>query len=843
MKKITKILALVLALVMVLSCFAACKKNPTTDPTTGKDPTTPTDPNTPKAPATYTDKGYTTALGINWNPHTWETDPDSTIMGYLETPLATMSIKDSVNGIYQWVFKAATSVTDVTKVNKSDLTKYNVSLPAGVTVDDVEKGYVFEIKLNPNMKWENGVKINADTYIYSMKALLDPAMRNYRANLYYSGESAVAGGSKYFNSGAPIYEPMVPAYEETPDYSYDLDAGIAAGKVFMIVSEKLTLVPYTINTLINDYNPAGKDALKAITNEANPYGATPVTAKNLDAVKKLLAAALVPFGITWDNLDAETQKAYLMESLFVFNDKYGEKYEYDGTVGCYKVDEYTIRYVTQSQIDYYYFLTSCTSNWLVYEELYEKGKDTTGALTTTNYGTSKETSMSYGPYKIQDLQLKKQIIFVQNENYYQYTKLEDGTLYGETDYEVDGKKVQAYKTTKVVIDVMTEEAAKQAFLKGELTSWTPSADEFTQYTTSEQMYQVDETYTYSFFFNTNVDKLQEMDKSKGNTNSVVLSNDNFRKAFSLAINRQDWVTATEGYKPAYSLMNNMYFYDVYNDPSSVYRKTDEAMQAICDLYGVQYGPDKAYKTLVDAYNSINGYNLTEAKNLMKIACDELVAAGLYTKGQEIKIRIAYSAGELTSANQSQVAKVNQYLNAAMEGSGFGKITLEAVGKISSRHDKVPAGEYAIGYGAWGGAAFYPFRNMQVYCDTEQNKVNELGCWAPQSETLTININGEDVTMTWQDWSRALVGNGPYANASFDVKLQVTSTMEKEFLKKYYRIPLAASSAAFLMSYQVSYFTEEYNIMYGFGGLELLQWNYSDAEWAAYIAKAGGTLVY
>jgi len=845
MHKITKILALVLALVMVLSCFAACGKKDPTDPTKGSDPTNPTNGSTVKEPATYTDKGYTTALGTNWNPHTWETDPDSSIMSYLETPLATMSIKDSENGIYQWVFKAATSVTDVTKLHKEDLTKYNVSLPAGVTVEDVEKGYVFEIKLNPEMKWENGTKINADTYIYSMKALLDPAMRNYRANLYYSGESAVAGGNTYFNSGAPIYKPMVPAYSSAPDYSFDLDAAIKNGTAFINISSTATTLmgtQYSFQWMAtNGY--ASKDIVTALSKEANPYGYTPVTEKNLESVKTLINQVMAAFGTDMSTVSPDVAKGIYMEGLFYATGENSPLAEYDATVGCYKVDEYTIRYVTQSQIDYYYFLTSCTSNWLVYKDLYEAGKDTTGVLTTTNYGTSKETSMSYGPYKIESLQAKKQIVFVQNENYYQYTKLEDGTLYGETDYEVDGKKVQAYKTTKVIIDVMTEEAAKQAFMKGELTSWTPSADEFTQYTTSEQMYQVDETYTYAFFFNSNVDKLKEMDKSKGNTNSVVLSNDSFRKAFSLAIDRKDWVTATEGYKPAYSTMNNLYFYDVYNDPTSVYRKTEQAMQAICDLYGVQYGPDKAYKTLTEAYNSINGYNLTEAKKLMKTACDELVAAGLYTKGQEIKIRIAYSAGELTSANQSQVAKVNQYLNAAAEGSGFGKITLEAIGNIPSRHGKVPGGEYAIGYGAWGGAAFYPFRNMQVYCDTDQYDVNELGCWDPSSEELTITIKGEDVTMTWEAWSRALIGNGPYANADFDVKLHVTATMEKEFLQKFYRIPLAASSAAFLMSYQVSYFTEEYNIMYGFGGLELLQWNYSDAEWAEYIQKAGGTLLY
>ena len=112
---------------------------------------------------------------------------------------------------------------------------------------------------------------------------------------------------------------------------------------------------------------------------------------------------------------------------------------------------------------------------------------------------------------------------------------------------------------------------------------------------------------------------------------------------------------------------------------------------------------------------------------------------------------------------------------------------------------MPKGEFAIGYGAWGGAAFYPFRNMQVYCDTEEYDINEAACWNPAAEELTINIEGEDVTMTWQDWSRALVGTGPYAGASAEVKLAVTATMEREFLNKYYRIPLAGSCVASLLS--------------------------------------------
>lgn len=250
--------------------------------------------------------------------------------------------------------------------------------------------------------------------------------------------------------------------------------------------------------------------------------------------------------------------------------------------------------------------------------------------------------MSYGPYKIESIQEGKQIVFVQNPEWYGYVKQDDGSLLSMTNFDVDGAPVQQYQTTKIIIDVMDEAAAKQAFLKGQLTEWTPSADDLLTYSTSDALYKVDETYTMSFFFDTGLEALKEMDKSKGNTNSVVLSNINFRKAMSLSIDRAEYVTATTGYKPAFSLLNSLYFYDVYNDPTSSYRNSDQAMQAIVNLYGVEYGEGKAYATLKEAHDSINGYNLTEAKELMKQACEELVADGLYTEGQDIKIRIEWA---------------------------------------------------------------------------------------------------------------------------------------------------------------------------------------------------------
>ena len=144
-----KHISLVLALMMCVSVFAGCKSDPRKNVVGGN----------------YTYNSYTTALGTNWNPHTWETSADDSILSYLSSPFCTMSILDSENGVYQWVYDMATSIEDVTAANQADLTKYNCVLPEGQTAETTESGYVFEIKLNEKACWQDGTPINADTYI------------------------------------------------------------------------------------------------------------------------------------------------------------------------------------------------------------------------------------------------------------------------------------------------------------------------------------------------------------------------------------------------------------------------------------------------------------------------------------------------------------------------------------------------------------------------------------------------------------------------------------------------------------------------------------------------------
>ena len=839
-KRNLTIIALILALVMILPMLSSCAKksadgnNADVTPDGGKEEPTGNTVTPPTGGAetgtdnsvklNYTYKVGTTSLGATWNPHL--ADADKAILGYVSSPLVDVSILDSEKGIYQWVYEMAQSVADVTAQNKSDITKYGA-----IVTGDIDSGYVFEIKLNPNAAWENGVKITADDYIYSMMQLLEPKMRNSGAEAYIDGEFAIAGAMEYYNAGAPIYLPVVPNYSNggVPDYSFDVDAS----KVYInLTSNEMTITGYSFEYMLR-YS-VDKELYDKLADYADGYGYILVSEDNADDVYTICDQYLKTFGMSIYNSDGSINDEYFKEFLFYASGK-SEALGFD-SVGLYKVDDHTIRYVCENRISLEEFLPSLTSNWLVYRELYEAGKSESNGFFVTNYGTSKDTSMSYGPYKIESIQSGEKIELAQNENWYGFQKNSDGTLKKDeegnlisyTGFLVDGESVRQYMTTRIIIEAMNENEMKNAFLKGELSEWYPASDEFTWMKYSGQLVQIDEQYVTSLFFNTNASVLQNLDEQGINTNSFVLSNDNFRKALSLAINRDKYAEVTAGYKPTVSLITSVYNYDLYRDPASFYRRSDAAKQAILDLYGVKYGEGEKYATLDEAYASITGYDASRAKMLFMDAFDELTEEGLYVAGADIKIQIAWSGGELTYDDERQIEILNSMISEALSGTGFGRITLEPIGSVENRYAEVMAGRCAIGFGAWGVDADKPFELMKLYFDFYDNgHTSEVLVWSPYRTDLTINVNGNDVTMSWSDWARACT-TGAYANADIATKLKITAALEREFLSLYLNIPLCSTACAYLMSYQVSNYTDNYNVAYGFGGLRLLRYNFDDA---------------
>ncbi len=383
--------------------------------------------------------------------HFIESDEDLEIMHLMLPPLAKEVVVDTKTGEVQWVFLAATDIQDVTKDNQDDLTRYQVTLPRGKTAEEIEGGYVYEIKLRPEMCWADGTAITADDYLYSMKALLDPERKYSAASYgpYCSGSSALAGGYAYFAVGKPRLVRMVPLYDEgeTPVYAYDLQTEIAAGHVYLdLFTGGMALYPLGFNLpgmLASDGTKLFNELKKGYSEEQ-----IPITPENYETLKAVIADAVEnTLEMDWDTLDQTRQEQLIMEALWIHDETGYPPVSFD-TVGLYKVDDYTIRYVCQESCEYETFLYLTRENWLVHQSTYEASLEE-DALYSYSW-----SALSCGPYQVdyEASEALKRIVLIQNENYWGYTRNADGSLSAMTPYLVDGAQQPQYEAHQIVVE-------------------------------------------------------------------------------------------------------------------------------------------------------------------------------------------------------------------------------------------------------------------------------------------------------------------------------------------------------------------------------------------------------
>ena len=778
-KMLKRVLVLALAAAMTLS-LAACG-------------------GTKKDNASYTYNVYMEASPTNWNPHTWEMNSDSEIMSYIEMGLVDVQIAaDGVN--FEWVMEMAEDINDITK-DYADKAKW------GITED---AGRVWEIKLNKAAQWADGTPINADTYVYSMQQLLSSEMKNYRAGNYVSGDSSIVGAEGYFNN------------DQVGQTKYAQATTVAGDKYF--VNTDVATVFFGSDTMA-DYIGAGYEANYpsfAAFKDCVGKGYVEATDELMAAVKSLAAECGDANPDAWK------------EIVFAANGVVEEtKWE---DVGLVKVDDYTILYITNLPIDEFNFFTACTSNWIVYEKLYEAGKSKTGDLTATNYGTSADTYMSYGPYKLASFETDKQFVLEKNDKWYGYT---------------DKKHEGQYQTTKVVYQIVADHNTQlQLFNQGKLDSVALTADDMAKYKMSDYLLQTDQTYTFRWVFATDLEALKNLEKEANDgSNKRVLSYDDFRKAISYSMDRAKFCTeATSAYKPAFVLLNSLYYYNIANDTNSIYRNTDEAKQAILNVYDVKYDAN----TDLDAeVAKITGYDVEAAKELFQSVYEQAKKDGNYTDGQAIVIRCcASAAADLSAEDKTQETLMNEFVKAATVGTGFeGKISFKFESGRSARYDDVAAGRIEMIRGAWGGAAFYPFNAMRCYTDeTYAGTIHESCGWDPKTATIDITYDfdgdgkAETVTDTYFNWSQSIAAGGKLAN-NMSARLFVLAAVETAVVKEYQCIPWASETQCSLYSMKQKMGTTQYNIMYGYGGIRHMTYNYTDAEWEKFVSEEGGTLSY
>ncbi|MBR6668979.1 MAG: hypothetical protein IKL25_11590 [Clostridia bacterium] len=824
-----KILALVLVLAMALPCFAMAED----------------------AAPSYVYKDSVSTLATNWNPHTYQTTDDAYPADFLRSGLYTFIFNDELHPVegkdpyagYKIVPEmAAAEPVDVTEQVKAEHPEFGI--PESAT-----SGYAYVIELNPACTWEDGTPINADTYIESMKRLLDPKLINYRASDYYAGDFCIAGAESYANAGRVVKVDNGVALAYTMDNLVKAEDGTyvtAEGfPVFLAVNYALDWCGgNTLKDYVDAYGEAyfGMDNWETLVGMMDENGLIPLTDENL-----ALYATVTTTNPNWGETAADLPNYFIVEKTYP---EVGFE-----TVGLYKNDEYSITLVLGKSLKGFYLLYNLSGNWIVDVEMYDACLQQTGDGWTSTYNTSIETTKSYGPYKMVGYEADKSMRFVKNENWWGYT---DGKhVYVDP---VDGQTYDMYMTTEIDTQVVAEaDTRKMMFLKGQLMGYGLQAADFATYRNSEYVYFTPSETIFFLIFNGYKEVIDQREANEGfdttkyDLQTMTLTS--FRKAVAVTYDKELFAaTISPARSGGYGLIGSNYIYDP--ETGAKYRDTDQAKQALCDFYSVDVS---AFASLDEAVNSITGYDPVAAKELYTVAFNEALAAGYITDNDgdgicDQIIRIEYCSSATSDFMVRTIAYLNEKMAEVTVGTPFeGRIEFyESAPYGNDWSNKIKSGMSDTVLGGWSGSALNPFGLSDLY--TNPSYQYDAKWFDATTVDMTLTIGGEEITTNLKNWSDALNGativvNGKEynfgdGNATVEERLNILAGIETKVLGTYDYIPMLQDAGASLLSQQVYYVVEEYNPIMGRGGIAYMKYNYTEDEWVEYVnSQPDGILTY
>lgn len=653
----------------------------------------------------------------------------------------------------------------------------------GVPADATE-GYAWKVELNPDLCWEDGTPITADDYEYSLQQYLNPEMSNYRASYFYTGSMGLANAQKYYNS----------AHAGEIGYVQTLaDLGFSS-------VEEAEAAGYT------DFG-VDLDGFWGIA-EAGIVSIADETEYRDEAVDEGEAEANVSGKYIYDNYLAPgmSYESYVTDYVYVGETLEGAEWE---EVGFVKNDDYSVTFIFANPNTEFDFEYGISSLMLVKEDLYEANKQQTGDIVKCSYGTAVDKFMSYGPYKIASFQEDKEMRLTRNDAWYGYS---------------DGSHEGLYQTTDIVQSYVTEKTTQLSlFLQGKASQYALTSEDMDSYGSSDYVHYMPETFAYHYSFNTDLDALKA-EETPGENHSIIAYKD-FRHAVSLAVDRSEYVSSiTSSSEVGFGLLSYVYVCDP--DTGELYRDSEYAKQALCDAYGAS---DES---------EITGYDKEAAAALFQSAYEQCLADGNISETDVVSIDFH------TYGSENYYVKLVDFLQNAISEATVGtdlegKVTVNMVEDMDY-YNNMLSGLVDVTLASWGGSDMDPYSIMECYCS--DSLLQEYG-FDPYTVTAAIEVNGEEITKTLNEWYVALC-QGEYKIADTDTKNQILAGMERALIEEYAVVPLYYLTSSALYEQRIMLGSDEYvNSLLGFGGIEYITYTMDDAEWAAYCAENNNQLTY
>lgn len=843
-----KLMAVLLVLAVSVGVFTACKPN-----------------NEGKGVNTY--RSYTVTMPSNWNELTYEDNNDTQILDYLVSSFFEYDYKFEddkkytasgevnadaiVSGGYTVNYSAATNLEDVTST---------VGEEWGYTDKQKADGsYAWKITLRQDLKWHDGTPIDATDFVYTMQQQLDPKFQNMRASTYYANIQ-VKNARSYVYQGQSGWFPADGPYTVFEEALYDKIVFSLASSEENKEERSGAVCSMRGAFGFPDEWTAAKVAAYLVANGINkPIDATVEELLALEGKTYAQIVADEALNATWTKL-IDSWKTEPNEELDFFVVEYTYPELSFEKVGLYAPSKYEIVLCLEAPIKCkkengelsYEAAYSLSSLPLVKRDLYERCKrePAEGAtLYTSVYNSDKDTTASWGPYKLTQFQKGKAYTLSRNDNWY--------------GYNMDLYKNQ-YKIDKIFCEQVSEVNTQWTkFLAGEIDDIGLDVAHKDDYRNSKYTQYAPGTGTFGTNLYANLDVLKTAGRNNG-----ILAIEDFRKAFSLYLDRADYnATCYTSHKACYGLLGPSYYYDIEN--GGVYRDTQIAKEGLLRVYGFTQKEDgtwtdgtTTYTDYQKAYDAMNGMNRPLSKQLVEAAYAELTAnAEKYGYDATKKIELKFG----TSADNANTRRHYDYMKKTFEemvaGTSLeGKLDItfdSSFGENWAKDFKSGSYDIATGTGFQGGA-FDPFGFLQCYVDPEAGLMYSTW-WDTSKEALTYTMPegdyegaGEAITMSVFNWYCCLNGIAESKNqpksynwgAGFipeTARMALLSKIEEVVLSKYFSIMTTSQFSATVTSAKFAAISDEHNVFMGFGGIRYLQPKYDDAEWRAYVAANNNNL--
>ena len=807
---------------------------PVTYPT---DPTVMPGMNEVKEGHTYTYNVAASKLPTNWNIHDYQTNTATMVTDYTTDSMYTFDFNTSLDG-YRIVPSMATDFPE--DVTADYYGQYGV--------EEGDANRVYKITLKDDLKFDNGDPITAATFVESMKLLLNPKALNYRADTYFKGNLVIHNARAYALQGSTVLASARDKYDTWEEAKADPNI------VFDILTNNTGFGTWASNNYPSYYDKVKDTGWAWLTTglgaETTPEAVFALQDKNwaeIEADPALKAA--------WDAVIAMWQTDPNEElDFFGYYDKMPATDFADVGFFVDPTDDNSLIIVNDNELSGFYLLYNLASDFfLVHPETYKNCMSADDAeIYENSYGTSVDTYVGFGPYKLTYYQADNSIEFAKNPHWHGYA---------------DAENANYYQTTNIrIVQVADSSTMLNMFLAGDLDSYSLQAADMEDYQSSPYTYYQDGDSTWFVALNPDIDGLTSAQSTATpevegrEVNKTILTIKEFRQALSFSLDRAAYALAMD---PLGGTAKALYGNMIISDPNTgtAYRTTEEAKDAILEFWGLTDLVGTVYETKDEAIASITGYDLAGAKVLFDKAYDKAVADGLIKNPDNFEIQIVVgkpSEHDYYNRGFEYLKKVWTDAVAGTKLEGHLVFKQSAVlGQNFSDYLKKNQVDVLFGVG-WTGSSLDPYGLMEAYVSPDYQYDPGWDTSATSIDVTLTDLDGKEVTLrasvfAWGaealngiEIKAMVVGEdgqltGDYVMLSAgttcdaSIRLKILAAVETAVLNQYDMIPINLDASANMKGMQIKYGVEEYVFGVGRGGIKYMSYNYSDSEWAAYVA--------